>query len=240
MSRMNADQTHPAFMELARIMLADHSLDAVMGKVAELTKQTVPGAHEVSVTFLVAGKPTTVASTGPLALQLDERQYEWGGPCLHGLEANQRVLIDSVSAEARWPEFIQLAKEQGAGSVLGVSVPLQGEVSAGLNIYSTDEHAFDEAGISLACTFADYAGVAISNMHLFETHSGDAENLRSAMDSRAVIEQAKGIVMGQRRCSAEQAFEILAELSHTRNKKLRDLAQMLVDDVSAGRPAQDG
>lgn len=237
----HTDQTHAAFVELARITLADHSLEAVLGKVAELTKQTVPGAHEVSVTVLERAKPKTVAFTGPLALHLDERQYEQGhGPCLHSVEASQCTHIDSVTGETRWPRFIAQAKEHGAGSILAVPIPLQRELSAGLNIYSTDERAFDSAAIILATTFADYAGVAISNMHLYETQSETAEQLQLAMQSRAVIEQAKGILMGQRRCSAEEAFGILADLSQKHNRKLRHLAQMLVDEVAAGRSGQDG
>jgi len=64
-----------AFGELARIILADHSLESVMDRVAQLTKDTVPGAHEVSVTLVERGQSKTVAFTGSLAAKLDERQY---------------------------------------------------------------------------------------------------------------------------------------------------------------------
>ncbi len=111
-------------------------------------------------------------------------------------------------------------------------MPVQREVTAALNIYSTDEHAFDDAAAEIASTFAAYAGVALTNMHLHQAQGKVAEQLQTAMHSRAVIEQAKGIVMGDRRCTAEQAFDILVDLSQTSNRKLRDVAQALVDQAT--------
>jgi AmiR/NasT family two-component response regulator len=66
-----------------------------------------------------------------------------------------------------------------------------------------------------------------------------AEQLQQAMQSRAVIEQAKGILMGQRRCSARDAFDILVRLSQATNRKLRDVAQALVEDAT-GQPVVEG
>jgi AmiR/NasT family two-component response regulator len=111
-------------------------------------------------------------------------------------------------------------------------VPLQREVTAALNIYSVGEDAFDDDAVALASTFGAYAGVALANMHLYEAQGQVAEQLQVAMQSRAVIEQAKGILMGQRRCSAEEAFNALVLLSQAANRKLRDVAQELVDDVA--------
>jgi GAF domain-containing protein len=227
-------QPQQAFEELARITLADHSLDTVMDKIAALTKSTVPGASEVSVTFIERGRPTTVAFTGGLALRLDESQYERGyGPCLDSIAGGQPLHVDSMACEDRWPQWAANAREQGAGSSLSVPVPLQREVAAALNIYSTDEHAFDEHSLELASTFAAYAGVALANMHLYEAQGRVAEQLQAAMQSRAVIEQAKGILMGARRISAVDAFNLLIRLSQDTNRKLRDVAQHIVDEATS-------
>jgi AmiR/NasT family two-component response regulator len=69
-------------------------------------------------------------------------------------------------------------------------------------------------------------------MHLYETTRQLAENLDLAMQSRAAIEQAKGILMSQRRCDASAAFDILAAASQRSNRKLRDIAQAIVDGVT--------
>jgi GAF domain-containing protein len=228
-------QPQDAFEELARITLADHSLDTVMDKVAALTKRTIPGAAEVSVTFVHGGKATTAAYTGALALHLDERQYDRGyGPCLASIDGGEPMHVPDMTTETRWPDWAAEASQQGAGSSLSIPVPVQREVAAALNIYSTTPHAFDSGAVELASTFAAYAGVALANMHLYEAQGKVAEQLQTAMTSRAVIEQAKGILMGTRRCSAEDAFDLLVKLSQETNRKLRDVAQALVDDARTG------
>jgi GAF domain-containing protein len=99
---------------------------------------------------------------------------------------------------------------------MSIPVPVQREVMAALNIYSTEQHAFDPDSIELATTFGAYAGVALANMHLYQAQGQVAEQLQKAMQSRAAIEQAKGILMGQRRCTAEDAFDLLIKISRTR------------------------
>jgi AmiR/NasT family two-component response regulator len=97
-----------------------------------------------------------------------------------------------------------------------------------INLYGGGPDAFsDEAEVTVG-TFAGYAAVTIANAALYADAVDQANQLRIAMESRAVIEQAKGIVMAQNACGADQAFVMLARLSQTRNVKLRDLAQDLV------------
>ena len=226
-----------AFAELARITLADHSLDSVMERIATLTKTTLGLNGEVSVTLVERGKPSTVAQTGALALELDERQYDRGyGPCLDSIDGGEPLIVSDMQVEPRWPDWAKSAAALGAGSSMSIPVPLQREVSAALNIYSLDRDAFDDAAVELVSTFAAYAGVALANMHLYTAQGQVAEQLQQAMQSRAVIEQAKGILMGQRRCSAQEAFDLLVRLSQSTNRKLRDVAQALVEDAT-GEPA---
>ncbi len=232
MSEQAPLQPQDAFHELARVTLADHTLDTVMDKVAALTKRTVPGAAEVSVTFVQGEQAATRAYTGPLALHLDERQYDKGyGPCLASIAGAEPVHIQDMATETRWPDFAAEAQQHGAGSSLSIPVPVQREVAAALNIYSTDPNAFDNEAVELASTFAAYAGVALANMHLYQAQGQVAEQLQAAMASRAVIEQAKGILMGQRGCDAEEAFSRLVKLSQDTNRKVRDVAQALVEQT---------
>jgi GAF domain-containing protein len=226
-------QPQDAFAELAKITLADHSLAHVMQKVATLAKSALSLNGEVSVTLLDRGKPSTIASTGSLAVDLDERQYDRGyGPCLDCIAGGEPLIVKDMTTEQRWVDWARSAAGAGAGSSMSIPVPLQREVSAALNVYSTERDAFDDATVELANTFAAYAGVALANMHLYQAQGRVAEQLQQAMQSRAVIEQAKGVLMGQRRCTAQQAFDLLVRLSQDTNRKLRDVAQALVDDAA--------
>ena len=226
-------EPNDAFAELGRIVLAEHSLDSVMDTIARLTKRTVPGATDVSVTLVERGKATTVAFTGALAQEMDERQYARDhGPCLSCIDGAEAVRIKEMENEARWPDWAAQAAAAGVRSSMSLPVPLQREVSAALNVYSTDQQAFSDDDVEVATTFAAYAGVALANMHLYQAQSRLAEDLQNAMKSRAVIEQAKGILMGAKRCTAERAFDLLVGSSQRTNRKLRQVAQEIVDTGS--------
>jgi GAF domain-containing protein len=221
-----------AFDELARVVLSEHTMDGLLQRVAELAKGVVPGAREVSITLVGKDKATTVVATGDLAIALDERQYDdASGPCLDAAQAGTVASIPDMRVETRWPGFTEAAVRAGALSSLSTPIPLQQYANAALNMYGAESGAFDEVSIHLAQSFASYAGVALANMHLYESTRTLAEQLQVAMESRAVIEQAKGVLMGQRRCTAEEAFDILVKLSQQSNRKLREVAQALVDSA---------
>lgn len=88
-------------------------------------------------------------------------------------------------------------------SSLSVALPLQEAIVGALNIYATAPHSFDPDTIELARTFAGYAAVAIANAHLYPITATLADNMRRAMETRAVIEQAKGIVIAQQHCTPD-------------------------------------
>ena len=120
----------------------------------------------------------------------------------------------------------------GADLVRGVEGPRRTFTEAALNLYGVEPHAFDGEATDLARAFASYAAVAVHNMHLYESTRELAEHLDIAMRTRAVIEQAQGILMSQRRCDATDAFNLLAAASQRSNRKLRDIAQAIVDGVA--------
>jgi AmiR/NasT family two-component response regulator len=78
--------------------------------------------------------------------------------------------------------------------------------------------------------------VALANAHLYDTTATLAQQMRATLESRAIIEQAKGIIMGQRRCTAEEAFALLSKVSQDSNCKLRDVASALVAEAH-GQPS---
>jgi GAF domain-containing protein len=218
-----------AFAQLSRIKFSEIDFQGVLAQVADLAKRAIPAADEVSVTLLGAGGAHTAAFTGDLALTLDEWQYKQGqGPCLTAAGANVTVTIADMTAEARWPDWARRAAHAGAHSSLSIGLPLHDSVTGALNIYATKPQAFDDDAITLAQTFGGYAAVAMANAHLYDTKANLAQHMRAAMDSRAVIEQAKGIIMGERRCTPDEAFAILSRISQDANRKVRDVAAALV------------
>ncbi len=229
MTQVEPMDPNEAFAELGNVRLADVDINTLLDKIAELAKRTIPGASEVSVTLLRGDKAHTAAFTGELALNLDEVQYKRGyGPCLDASASTASLSVPDTGSDQRWPDWANAARQAGALSSLSIGLPVHEKVTGALNIYATETHAFDDDAIALAQTFAGFAAVGLANAHLYETQATLAGHLQKAMENRAVIEQAKGIIMGDRRCTPEEAFAILTKVSQDANRKLRDVATALV------------
>jgi GAF domain-containing protein len=228
----NAQHEEPAtraLEELGRLALRGHSVESLLQRVVDLTKTAMPTPVEVSISILDHKPPTTAAFTGQLALDCDESQYGHGyGPCLHAARTGEVTEIPDARTETRWPDYVKRAAERGALSSLSIPLPVHEDVHGALNIYSREVDGFDAQSRAAAKRFAPYAGVAVSNMYAYQDARNLADNLQTALDSRAVIDQAKGILMERHKLTADQAFQVLARLSMQNNRKLRDIAEELV------------
>jgi GAF domain-containing protein len=228
-----------ALEQLGRIRLTDHSMRSLLAEIVRLAQQSLPGSSEVSMTLLTGDRATTPVCTGDLALTLDESQYDKGyGPCLHAAAKGEVVEIADTRSDARWPDYLVSAVEQGCLSSLSLPLPLHEGVTGALNLYARDADAFDEASRSFALRFSSYAAVVAANMLVYESALDRARNLEAAMTHRAVIDQAKGILMERFRMTADQAFQALSRVSMESNTKLLDVAARFVEtgELSDGRP----
>ena len=233
-----ADAQHPrpgnaaeALEHLGRLSLRELSMDGLLQSVAELARTVVPGSIETSVSLLVRDRPTTLASTGALATDLDETQYARGhGPCLHAARTGTVVEVQDARTDPRWPDYLPRAVEVGSLSSLSVPLAIDADqqVTGALNIYAHRARAFDEDSRAMAVRFAPYAAMATGNLHAYRSARDMADNLQTALESRAVIDQAKGILMERHRLTADRAFQLLAQASMHGNRKVRDVAEDLV------------
>jgi GAF domain-containing protein len=218
-----------AFERLASLSLSQESLESVLQTVADLTKQVLPGDLEASVSVLTADRPTTFVHTGQLALDLDESQYDRGhGPCLDAVRTGVTIHVRDARTEQRWPVYVQQAAERGALSSLSIPLGSPEQLAAGLNVYAREADAFDDASRAAAAGFARFAGTAAANMHAYASARSLSDDLQAALESRATIDQAKGIVMERHKLGPDAAFHLLAQASMATNTKLRDLADHLV------------
>lgn len=227
---------HEAFAEFGRLRLTDITINTLLDKIVWLAKRSIPGASEVSVTVLHGDTAHTAAFTGELACTLDESQYERGhGPCLDAATTTATVSVPDTGSEQRWTDWARTAQQAGAHSSLSVGLPVHEKITGALNIYATTTHAFDDDVVALAQTFAEFASIGLENAHLYQRQLTLVGHMKKAMEKRAVIEQAKGIIMVERRCTAEEAFAVLVTLSQDSNRKLRDVATTLASRATAPR-----
>ncbi|MFB9238053.1 GAF and ANTAR domain-containing protein [Plantactinospora siamensis] len=226
-----------AFAEIGRIKLGATDLDGVLRRVAGLARDAIPNTDEVSVTLVQGGTGRTAASTSMVARDLDEWQYHREhGPCLDASASGDAVSVPDTADEERWPEWATAAQAVGISSSLSVGLPIQEAVTGALNIYSRIREAYDPAAVDLAKTFAAYAAVAVANAQLYDSTATLARQMQTAMEGRAVIEQAKGIIMGDRRCGADEAFALLSKISQDTNRRVRDVAAALVERATGHPP----
>ena len=219
-----------ALLALGRIPLATRPLGEVLEQVARLAKDTIPGVDDASVTLIKDARPHTAAFTGPVAIDLDERQYKAGfGPCLDAAISGDRIVIKDMSAERTYKEFAQAAARQGVTQSISLGLPFGSTTVGGINLYGLHSEPYDDSAVDMATTFAGYAAVALANAAALADAVEEAAGLHAAMETRAVIEQAKGILMRDQRCTSEEAFRLLAQASNNSNRKLRDIALSIVE-----------
>jgi GAF domain-containing protein len=223
--------------DLARLVLADRTLEEVLGEIVTIANREIPGAESTSITLLRGDKAFTAAHHGEMSLAADELQYEQGsGPCMDAGRGGVVLRVDDMRTETRWPDYVARVLDTGVRSSLSLPLPYQGSTIGALNIYASRPTAFASpeslaAGLEVAETIA----VAVANADAHWQLTEQARNMRLAMESRSTIEQAKGVLMAQRRVDAEQAFEILREASQRYNRKLRDIAAGIVESTQQVR-----
>jgi GAF domain-containing protein len=221
--------------ELSRVALVDRSLTEVLTDITRIAAMGIPGAESTSITLIRDDdKAFTAAHHGEMALLADELQYAKGyGPCMDAGRGGVLLRVDDMRNETRWPDYVDhVVAEAGVLSSLSVPLPYQGSSIGALNNYSTKPAAFaTPESLRAALEVAEVIAVAVANADSHWQLGEQARNMRLAMDSRAVIEQAKGVLMAQRHVDAEQAFEILREASQRYNRKLRDIALGIVEST---------
>jgi GAF domain-containing protein len=226
------------FRELSRLVLVDRSLTDVLTDVTRLAAQGIPGAEATSITLIRDDRAFTVAHYGEMSLAADELQYEHrAGPCMDAGRAGVLLRVDDMRTETRWPEYVaHLIETTEVRSSLSIPLPYQGSSIGALNNYSTQPSAFAfPESLSAGLEVAEIVAVAVANADAHAQLGEQARNMGLAMQSRAVIEQAKGVLMAQRHVDAEQAFEILRDASQRYNRKLRDIATGIVEGTQLPR-----
>jgi GAF domain-containing protein len=185
--------------------------------------------------MLVEGRPRTAVFTDDTALQIDAAQYETGiGPCLDAFRYRQVYRIDDMEKDDQWPPFSEAAAARGIQSSLSLPLLARHDGVGALNLYSRSRAAFSDDDVEIGQQFASQAAIVLANAHAYWDARQLGEDMAAAMKSRAIIEQAKGILMSAQRCSADEAFEILVRASQRENRKLREIAAEIVARTVAG------
>jgi GAF domain-containing protein len=227
------DPRAKALSALARFQVTDASVGETLHRIAEVTREAIPAAAIVGMTMLGEDEqPTTGVYTDEDSPEIDAAQYREGkGPCLDAWRENRVFRVARVEQCAgRYPAFASACLDHGVLSTLSLPM-VNGEVAIGaMNLYARVPEGFDDDDEAVGLDLAGAAASVLGNVSAYWTAFELSNQLSEAMDTRAVIEQAKGMLMARSPgLSAEGAFDLLRKASQRENVKLRDLARRIVE-----------
>lgn len=234
---VSPDPTPAPYSQLMSLLVESPDLDAYLDHIVRLTGQVITTAAACGITVHHDGRPFTVSATGTLAGQVDELQYGADeGPCLDALRTGLVVSVENLALEDRWDGYRPHALAHGVLSSLSLPMAVDGQVVAAMNLYATRPAAFDGPHRQQAETFAARCADGLTVILRQASQTKLHQQLTEAMSSRSVIDQAIGILMGQQRCKAADAFDLLRQASQHRNRKLRDIAADIITKVTGEAP----
>jgi GAF domain-containing protein len=177
--------------------------------------------------FMAASNETTKL------LELFQLQWQ-DGPCLDAFRtATPVVNADLRTANARWPRFAAYATAAGFRSVHAFPLRLRNEVIGAMGVFGTEATLFDDADVQIVQALADVAAIGLLQERTI--HRGEllTEQLQGALNSRIIIEQAKGAVAQAYHVSVDAAFELIRSFARSNNRRLSDVANVVVTDLSS-------
>jgi PAS domain S-box-containing protein len=219
-----------ALAELSTLPLEDDDRQRLLGRIAVLARGAVPSADWISLTVGPPAQPQLLASDSTEAQEFDGMQMRAAeGPCWEAYASRATVLTGDVTTDPRWPALLGLAGAGSVRSVLALPVLEAGAATGVLNVYAGKPDAFSAVGQRLGEVVAAAVTGILQRIAERQALKDLVANLETALTSRAVIDQAKGVLMARLGIDADEAFARLVGLSSRLNVKLRELAHLVVE-----------
>jgi GAF domain-containing protein len=216
------------FSGLGRELATLRSVDQVLETISQRAYESIPAAQHAAISRGRKGNFETIGATSDLPLKVDAIQYELcSGPCVDAILADTTYRVGDLAHDQTWPQFGRRASEEcGIHSMLSVRVYLEDDdLLAGLNLYSAELDAFDEADQSTAVLLATHCALA----HSAARRQDKIDNLEQALVNSRRIGTAIGVLMASYRVTDEQAFDLLRIASQSRHRKLTAIAEDVIE-----------
>jgi GAF domain-containing protein len=139
------------------------------------------------------------------------------------------VTATDLNADQRWPRFAAAAAQAGIAAVQALPMRLREQVIGALNLFRATPGTFDPANVRVGQALADVATIGLLHERSMRRSDTLNEQLQTALNSRVVIEQAKGKLAERLGLDMDQAFTVLRDYARSRNRRLSDLARAIVD-----------
>jgi GAF domain-containing protein len=177
-----------------------------------------------------AGNLRFVTATSEQITEIERVQEEdQNGPCVDAYRNNKPITVADVVADGRWPAYSETATSHGIHAVLGYPLTYNERSIGSINVYNSQPKEWNDDDLDLLGVLADMATAYLVRMSELAESKKLSGQLQHALDSRVLIEQAKGKLAGEHGISVDEAFELLRNHSRTNNIKLADLSDAVVN-----------
>ncbi len=235
------------FVEMADTLVDDFDLLDFLHTLAERCVQILDVAATGILLTDGQGTPQIVAASSERTRLLELLQLQADqGPCLDCFRTGVPVSVADLSTAGRWPRFTAGATEIGFVSVHALPMRLRSDVIGALNLFDTRPGALDQDKLRIGRALADIATIGLLQQRAISRRTLVTEQLQAALNSRILIEQAKGLLAERLHISMADAFTVLRGSARSRNRRIADLAQAIVDGTeqlapptTVGTPAPD-
>jgi PAS domain-containing protein/RNase H-fold protein (predicted Holliday junction resolvase) len=219
-----------AIAELCTLPVDAMDQQRLLSQIAFVVRSAVRSATTVSVIVGDPLSPERLASDSIEAQTLDGLQMRAGeGPCVDAFRGGGAVVVSDVTADDRWPRLAAASRAQPLRSVMALPIRLADERAGVVTVYGHEVGVFVERTLRVGEIVASAVASVLHGAYDRSSLEALVHHLERALSSRAVIEQAKGIVMAHHGGTADEAFARLVTYSSRHNVKLRDLATLIVE-----------
>jgi hypothetical protein len=214
-----------AMAELTDGFASNLDVEQILSRVTALAVDLIDGADYADVMLVGDDGFRSIAPSAPIVTELDEVQLRLDeGPCLAAATGHSTIRSDDLEAEARWPQFAAAAVAAGIRSMLSFQLFTHRSGSGALNLLSRRAYAFNPECEAMGAMLATHAAITLM-------HADQQRQFDSALASRDLIGQAKGMIMRERSVNAMAAFELMVKMSQNSNTPIRKVAQRIVETL---------
>ena len=201
-----------------------HNLTEEMAEVLSLTGAGVTLVHD--------GKQRFVTAAVEAIASLERVQENWQkGPCIDAVASAGPVAVPDIAAgdaSERWPDYVIAAKTSGIQAVAGIPMLAEGEAIGAVNLYDSQPRNWSAEDLRVAAIFASIATGYLTHASAARQQQRTAEQLQQALNTRLIIEQAKGVLATTRETTVDDAFQILRKYARDHNTRIHDVSRAVV------------
>jgi GAF domain-containing protein len=220
-----------AFVGLADTLVADYDVIELAQQLIDSTMALLPISAAGILLGDSSGELHVFVSSSEQTRLLELLQVEADvGPCLEAYRTAQPLLVDDLNADReRWPVFSERAAEYGFRAVTALPLRLRDERVGALNLFRTETGFMPAADVAVAQALADVATIGILHQRVLTRSEVVNQQLQTALNTRLIIEQAKGVLAERGAIDMDQAFNALRAHARRTNRRLAELARAVVD-----------